>query len=229
MTRTKPRSRRGRPDRERGRESPYDRFGGYAATTEAHRLGIASATSDPHRPDAPPSCSFTWWCPPDRFALDAPTCGQLVDLAERGVRRDDVAREPWRATAYALPGPVLGDQLADQVFTPAEVANELWWRLAIGIWHAELKRYDTGHSHPEHADLGPSSMGRKLAMSVQLSDPGRYEGGDLQLRLGGHWITAPRERGTIVAFPAWIVHRVTPVTRGTRWSLIVTGAGEPIR
>ena len=62
-------------------------------------------------------------------------------------------------------------------------------------------------------------------MSIQLSDSDDYEGGDLELMFREEPVKLDRTRGTLVAFPSFMLHRVTPVTRGTRWSLVawITG------
>ena len=71
---------------------------------------------------------------------------------------------------------------------------------------------------------------RKLSMSVQLSPSTAYEGGDLQLEedaaLPADLI---RSRGTVIMFPSFIKHRVTPVTQGTRYSLVAWMEGPKFR
>jgi PKHD-type hydroxylase len=64
---------------------------------------------------------------------------------------------------------------------------------------------------------------------VQLSAPEDYDGGQLELRDGDEIVSGPRDAGTIVAFPSWVIHRVTPVTRGLRRSLVVWVGGPPFR
>lgn len=62
---------------------------------------------------------------------------------------------------------------------------------------------------------------RKLSMVIQLSDPENYEGGNLELQ---YHEPPPqvdlRKKGTIIVFPSFLRHRVTPVTKGTRHSLV---------
>jgi len=58
---------------------------------------------------------------------------------------------------------------------------------------------------------------RKVSVVMQLSDPNDYEGGDLILDFSQQ-IPASRERGSVVAFPSELMHKVTPVTRGVRYS-----------
>jgi PKHD-type hydroxylase len=94
--------------------------------------------------------------------------------------------------------------------------------------NVQLARYDSSDSgfYDWHTDFGDVAPRRKISISVQLSDSGDYDGGDLELLYRGQPAVAERERGTIIAFPSWVLHRVTPVTRGERWSLVawITGA-----
>ena len=86
-----------------------------------------------------------------------------------------------------------------------------------------------GQHYTWHCDRGARMGVRKLSLSLQLSDPDDYEGGDLQLKFGEEEQTASRERGMIALFPSWSLHRVTPVTKGTRYSLVAWVSGPPFR
>jgi PKHD-type hydroxylase len=85
-----------------------------------------------------------------------------------------------------------------------------------------------------HKDYGrdPSDPGReprKLTLSLQLSEPADYDGCELQVRAGHQIDIAPKERGTLVAFPANVLHQVTPITRGQRRSLVIWAVGPEFR
>lgn len=78
---------------------------------------------------------------------------------------------------------------------------------------------------------------RKLSIVVQLSSPDKYRGGLLELDTNmagsGEGMT-PSERqirgqGTVIVFPSFLRHRVTPVTEGTRHSLVSWYEGPPFR
>jgi PKHD-type hydroxylase len=83
----------------------------------------------------------------------------------------------------------------------------------------------------------PAMVGkqRKLSVTVSLSDPKEYDGGNLKFDLGPHrpdrYHTCEeiRPRGSIIVFPSHIHHQVTPVTRGTRYSLVAWNLGKPFR
>lgn len=115
----------------------------------------------------------------------------------------------------------------------------------VGDLNARFYQFDlTGYSDPfqytiyhgregGHYDWHVDQIGarapRKLSIPLQLSDPAAYEGGDLQLHGRTEIDNAPRARGTLVAFPSWVLHRVTPVTSGTRRSLVAWTMGPKFR
>ncbi|WCL54092.1 2OG-Fe(II) oxygenase family protein [Gimibacter soli] len=88
-----------------------------------------------------------------------------------------------------------------------------------------------GDHYDWHVDIGAAgtTRSRKLALVVQLSDPADYMGGLLEVNLDGIPVAAPAERGTAIAFPAFAPHRVTPVTVGTRYSLVAWMHGPAFR
>ena len=82
-----------------------------------------------------------------------------------------------------------------------------------------------------HSDVGEGRLAerRKLTIVVQLSEPDAYRGGDLEVMPGAGIIAADRARGVATLFPAFVLHRVTPVTVGERHSLTVWCHGAPFR
>jgi PKHD-type hydroxylase len=84
----------------------------------------------------------------------------------------------------------------------------------------QFTEYRIGGFYTWHQDLGKGKHSkRKLSFSLQLSDPLEYDGGDIEF-FGSSISTAPRARGSMVLFPSFTFHRVTPVTRGVRYSLV---------
>jgi PKHD-type hydroxylase len=86
-----------------------------------------------------------------------------------------------------------------------------------------------GGHYTWHVDQGPLTIQRKLSFTLQLTDPSSYEGGELQFFASHEIETAPKERGAMVAFPAYVLHRVTPVTSGTRKSVVIWTTGQKFR
>lgn len=74
-----------------------------------------------------------------------------------------------------------------------------------------------------------SNLIRKLSMSLLLSDPSEYEGGQLVLIPDGNHFVAPEKKGRAVFFPSWMPHCVLPVTKGTRKSLVIWAHGPKLK
>ena len=109
--------------------------------------------------------------------------------------------------------------------------NERYWFDLLGF-HQELQltRYSEGDFFDWHLDFGAGEISaRKLSMTIQLSDSDDYEGGDLQFMMNNKIENAPREKGTIIIFPSFIMHRVTPITKGMRQSIVGWVSGPPYR
>lgn len=83
-----------------------------------------------------------------------------------------------------------------------------------------LVRYLEGGHFSWHTDTGVGvTSTRKISISIQLSEPKDYEGGALEFSGLGEPSLA-RGLGTAIAFPSFFSHRVQPVSRGERWSLV---------
>ena len=89
---------------------------------------------------------------------------------------------------------------------------------------------EEGGHYNWHVDMGRENVEpRKISLSLQLTDPLDYEGCNLVLEAGDGPYVAERGRGTVVAFPSYVLHRVTPIESGTRKSLVVWVAGPEFR
>ena len=87
--------------------------------------------------------------------------------------------------------------------------------------------------HQDTAWASPLLVRRKLSLVVQLSNPADYTGGQLELKEAecGE-IPKPEaisSQGTVIVFPSFLRHRVTPVTSGTRYSLVTWIEGPAFR
>jgi PKHD-type hydroxylase len=87
-----------------------------------------------------------------------------------------------------------------------------------------------GGHYTWHVDHGPDNpTPRKISLSIQLTDPAQYEGCDLQFQTSGQISLAPRRRGAVIAFPSFVLHRVTPILSGTRKALVAWATGPDFR
>ena len=71
---------------------------------------------------------------------------------------------------------------------------------------------------------------RKISMTIPLVDGSEYEGGDFVIKnsFGDEIvIKEARKKGSVIVFPSFLLHKVTPVTAGTRYSLVMWTLGWP--
>lgn len=115
-----------------------------------------------------------------------------------------------------------------------EMANQSaeWGYSLSGQEDTQLGRYkstDGGH-YDWHIDASVPQNGiqRKLSISILLSDPSEFEGGELQFK-GMEDQKILTKQGSIVVFPSFIEHKVTPVTKGVRYSAVTWASGPSFR
>ena len=84
----------------------------------------------------------------------------------------------------------------------------------------QLTAYDKDGFYGWHEDWAPlvvSPVVRKVSVVALLSDPSDFEGGEFQFADGE---PIDMKRGSIIAFPSFVRHQVTPVTSGKRYSAV---------
>jgi PKHD-type hydroxylase len=87
-------------------------------------------------------------------------------------------------------------------------------------------KYDWHHDVDWSSDSGRD---RKLSVTVQLSDPSDYEGGHFEFQEVVQPDSECRDKGTVLIFPSYLQHRVTPVTSGVRKTLVAWFEGPTWR
>lgn len=124
----------------------------------------------------------------------------------------------------------------------AKEANDETWNFDLisadeNIQYTEYYANENGH-YDWHQDVGPGDLAskRKVSITLQLSEDEEYVGGDLEITGGGSGNgvfetshVCPRGKGITVIFPSYMMHRVTPVTKGTRRSLVLWVGGSHYR
>jgi PKHD-type hydroxylase len=117
----------------------------------------------------------------------------------------------------------------DRLSALVERVNGDTWQLRVSHMEPlQLLRYPVGGHYSWHTDLGTSGILslRKISVTIQLSDSDEFEGGQLELQVGGQSLIPAIDQGSAILFPAWQRHRVLPVTRGVRDSLVVWVVGK---
>jgi PKHD-type hydroxylase len=106
--------------------------------------------------------------------------------------------------------------------------NKQFWNFDLTrIETLQYSEYSIGQFYKPHIDMlyqAPNQGVRKLSFTLQLTDPKEYEGGDVIIKNG---TDSPihKNKGTISFFPSYVLHEVTPITKGTRHALVgwITG------
>jgi len=109
-------------------------------------------------------------------------------------------------------------------------------RYIYGVTEKPLK---SNGDIPDGYTQFPEMVGkiRKISLTLNLTDPEDYEGGDLKFDFGEHAKDGQRfhtceeirPQGSIIVFPSFLPHCVTPVTKGTRYSAVLWALGDPFR
>jgi len=88
----------------------------------------------------------------------------------------------------------------------------------------------------KHKNKNINGKTRKLSLTLQLTDKTKYEGGDFQFMwienkkkdlLDVKTVDDAKDLGTIIIFPSFIHHQITPITKGKRESLVNWSVGLP--
>ena len=161
--------------------------------------------------------------------LESTVGGEEVNGENKNIRNSQVS---W------LPAAIETEWIYDRLMELSIEANDDLWRFDLSHVRDSIQytEYNAGKSkkvngkYDWHLDVGsyPGNT-RKISISVQLSDPEDYEGGELELWNDSTPTICPKMQGTVILFPSYLMHRVTPVTKGTRKSLVLWVGGRPFR
>jgi len=187
----------------------------------------SSATQGPPGPGGakPPR---HWVVIDDAFSWDEceRLCAAFADLDARdgGLVAGRFDQKVRQSALVWLPEDGAFDWVASRMARLVGDANRDVFRYALDGFEEQLQiaSYGPGHYYNWHIDRGRGAVAgrRKLTLSVQLSDPQSYVGGEFELNADGHPFQVPAARGALVAFAAHTLHRVAPVVSGNRLSLV---------
>ena len=139
---------------------------------------------------------------------------------EKDKRNSDINFIPWDEWIPAM------------MWSIMTTANQEYFKFDLEYWESGIQatryRGEDKQFYDWHFDELPNvEKQRKLSCSLLLNDG--YEGGELQFDHCHRKPSISPKRGEIVIFPAWLPHRVTQVTSGTRKSLVGWAWGPPFR
>lgn len=157
-------------------------------------------------------------------ALTSATISKPEDLAmDLSVRDSDISWL-WPGSAH--------DWVFEKIAGATNYLNETYFNFHLSGFAEGLQftRYvaPTGH-YDKHIDKSFQGRIRKLSLTIQLSPPDEYKGGELMLFYDRHTSIMPKEQGKMIVFPSYTLHQVAPVTVGTRYSLVAWLTGDPFK
>lgn len=169
--------------------------------------------------------------------------GESLDTedARVGIPKDnpDIAPEDLRKTKLSWIEHQHAPWLYDRLAWIMNQLNGQFYKFDITGFneHLQFGIYDKDDHYDWHIDAGPSvgsdnidaRAPRKLSLCMQLSDPDDYEGGELEIMTANRGAAIAKTRGLITVFPSYTLHRVRPVTKGIRKSLVVWASGPQFR
>ena len=109
-----------------------------------------------------------------------------------------------------------------------KINDSMWGYSYTGYEPFQYSEYKIGDHFDWHIDQNQftGTEIRKISFSLGLSNKNEYEGGDLIIKSSDQENNYKLDRGDIVVFPSWMLHKVTPITKGKR--RVVVGWGEGI-
>ena len=149
--------------------------------------------------------------------------GETTEI-DYSVRKTDLV---WAAPRGAV------SCIAQSLIVSANI--ECGWNYALSyVGDTQIGRYRDGGHYIEHIDtLTPDAdnLQRKLTAVVLLNNSNEFVGGDLELCLpSGEWKRELlRDAGDMIVFPSFMLHRVTPVTSGVRYTSVTWALGPAFR
>lgn len=158
--------------------------------------------------------------------VEATTYGQVPGLRTSKVRWLNRNAAEWQWLYSDI------DNVCRRANTAFGFDLNFFYEVQFTEYEAETKSHYGWHEDVVWIPKSGHNTQRKLSFVMQLSDPSDYEGGDFEFQLNTSQPPKAehmRARGNTLVFPSFLRHRVTPVTKGTRYSLVTWYEGPPFR
>ena len=149
----------------------------------------------------------------------------------------DVSNEEYRRSTIKWVDPDISAGITKQLWYFVNEANRNAFNFDISyLRDIQYTTYQssTADKYDWHQDTfwsNPTTFDRKLSVVIQLSDSDSYVGGDFQFdsQYEQPNLLRLRQKGTVLVFPSFLTHRVTPLLSGTRKSLVAWVEGPKFR
>jgi PKHD-type hydroxylase len=161
--------------------------------------------------------------------LSGPALARAQALVRAGPWEDGGATASGHAAAVKRNLQIAADPARrrplDELVMPAILGDPRFVEVAFPKVMAPptYNRYDVGMTYGDHVDAPFLSSGRvraDISLTLFLSDPADYDGGELTVRHGDAQFRAKHAAGDLVVYPTTALHHVSPVSRGTRLAAV---------
>ena len=129
-----------------------------------------------------------------------------------------------------------GFNLNKNLTMACEMANTLFFNFDTSnqLSNIRMLRYEDTGKYDWHLDIGNEETSvRKITAIVQLSNESDYEGGNFEFSMtdetGKDTAVGSRKKGSLILFPSYLGHRVSPLTSGVRYSILTWMLGNAFK
>lgn len=158
--------------------------------------------------------------------------GSGIGVHDENIRKSEVV---WMDHEFA--NKFGANDIIQKIYQRVDYLNSVLFKFDLfDIEPMQITRYDQSNRgfYEPHYDctVQQSNITRKLSFVIQLSDPSEFEGGEFIYHTHKEEINFSKQypegiqKGSILLFPSFMAHGVTPVTKGTRYSLVGWCIGE---
>lgn len=167
---------------------------------------------------------------------DPDVVGSIIDYINNDVEFKGVVQE-YKGREYQkvyVHRPASGSVAETSAINAILAVNKEYYQYDLfGTFEVQILKYLTGCKYDWHCDYGVSENidgDRKLSLSMQLSAPWDYRGGELSIRDWHNRDTyMSSEMGNTIVFDSRVPHKVNPITVGERYSIVAWAHGPKLR
>jgi len=152
-----------------------------------------------------------------------------VVIVDDGTTKDEVRR----TEIGMLPSNSKTNWIYERLIELSSEANkDMNWDFDLDGMYEDIQYsiyHDNGGHYQWSSDIGDGYIHRKLSVTLQLSTPEEYEGGEIEYNLGSRILKAPSESGTLTIHPSYLLHRTNPIVSGVKKTLVLWISGNPFK